>query len=309
MRRCRISFLKETTDTDKRAAASLMLYSNFAASLATGFEFPAVASDLISCVFMRHTLIFHVATCNRRCILVVYKYTMTKTQRQTIKSVAEIVAVRGSQPLVAKDIGASLNTVKSWTRKKNPLKVSRAFKTRILAAYGAKIDDGGRLFSIVNGMEQPFTKQTFESWRDYLSNAKRPFYSGNSIVSYFVGRGCDSISRIFWAASEKDNGRSDKFFAIVESFNQWAESTIKDFKLSKSNQFHSRYQPMMKTVMPEKNLPPNFAANFVIQKGSPRHNAHIEYLKTAAKKGDKAAIANLKQHGIEADKTAENMQR
>ena len=139
--------------------------------------------------------------------------------------------------------------------------------------------------------------------------AKRPFYSGQSIVNYFVGRGCDSISRIFEAASEKDNGRADKFFAVVESFNQWAENTIADFKLSKSNQFHSRYRPIMKSVTPENNLPSNFAANFIIEKGSPRHNAHIKYLKAAAKRGDKAAIANLKQHGIEVEKTAEKSRR
>ena len=89
-----------------------------------------------------------------RCIFSVYKYTMTKIQRQTQKAVAEIVAVRGSQPLVAKDIGASLDTVKSWTRKKNPLPVSRAFKKRLFAAYGSMIDDGGRLFAVVNGGEQ-----------------------------------------------------------------------------------------------------------------------------------------------------------
>ena len=103
----------------------------------------------------------------------------------------------------------------------------------------------------------------------------------------------------------------DKFFAVVESFNQWAESTITDFKLSKSNQFHSRYQLMMKNVTPENNLPPNFAANLIIEKGSARHNAHLELLKAIVKKGEKAnanskdkaeakaAAANLKQHNIE----------
>jgi hypothetical protein len=33
-------------------------------------------------------------------------------------------------------------------------------------------------------------------------------------------------------------------------------------------------------------------------KGSPEHNAHIEHLKAAAKKGCKLAIANLKQYGL-----------
>jgi len=225
---------------------------------------------------------------------------MTKIQRQTQKAVAEIVAVRGSQPLVAKDIGASLDTVKSWTRKKNPLPVSRVFKKRLFAAYGSMIDDGGRLFAVVNGAEQPFTKQTFDGWRGHLTNAKRPFYSGRSIVNYFVSCGCGSISRIFEAASEKDNGRTDKFFAVVESFNQWAENTIKDFKLSKSNQFHPRYPAVIKNVTPE-NSWNSLPANFIIKKGSPRHNAHIEYLKAAAINGDKAAIANLKQYGIEVD--------
>jgi hypothetical protein len=226
---------------------------------------------------------------------------MTNKQRQTQKAVAEIVKVRGTQPLLAKDIGASLDTVKSWTRKKNPLPVSRAFKKRISAAYGAMIDDSGRLFSILGGRKQTFTQHSFDGWREYLTNAKRPFYSGRSIVSYFVSRGLDSMSRIFHAAEEKDNGRKDKFFAVVESFNQWAESAIEDFKLSKSDQFHPRYRARMKSVTPENNLPPNFIANCIIEKGSPRHNAHIEDLKTLAIKGDKAAIANLKQHNIEVD--------
>jgi len=299
----------ETTDTDRRAADSRTSKSNFGALVAADFGFSAAASDLISSVFICYTLIFRVEPGKDWCIFTVYKYTMTNTQRRTQKAVTEIVKIRGSQPLVAKDIGASLDTVKSWTRKKNPLPVSRAFKTRMSAAYGAMIDEGGRLFAVVNGNEQPFTKETFNGWREHLTNAKRPFYSGQSIVNYFVGRGCDSISRIFEAASEKDNGRADKFFAVVESFNQWAENTIADFKLSKSNQFHSRYRPIMKSVTPENNLPSNFAANFIIEKGSPRHNAHIEYLKSAAKKGDKAAIANLKQHGIEVEKTAEKSRR
>jgi transcriptional regulator with XRE-family HTH domain len=240
----------------------------------------------------------------------VYKYTVTKKQRKTQKAIAEIMAVaKRTQSQLAKDIGASESTVKSWTRKKNPLRLSRDLKTRIFAAYGAMIDESGRLFAVVNGAERPFTKDSFDGWREHLANAKRPFYSGQSIVSYFCSRAADSLFRVFRAASEKDNGRADKFFAVVESFNQWAESTIKDFKLSKSNQFHPRYLPMMKSVTPENSLPPDFAANFIIEKGSLRHNAHIEYLKAAAKKGDKAAIANLKQHGIEADKTAEKLRR
>jgi hypothetical protein len=32
--------------------------------------------------------------------------------------------------------------------------------------------------------------------------------------------------------------------------------------------------------------------------GSPEHNAHIAHLKAAAKKGDKLAVANLKQYGL-----------
>jgi hypothetical protein len=141
-----------------------------------------------------------------------------------------------------------------------------------------------------------------DDWREHLTKAKRPHYSGRSIVSYFVSQGLDSMSRIFHAAAEKDNGRSDKFFAVIESFNQWAESTIEDFKLSKSNLFHPRYPAVMKNVTPENSwnsLPPNYAADVVIEKGSARHNAHLEILKALAKKGDKAAIANLKQHGIE----------
>jgi len=57
----------------------------------------------------------------------------------------------------------------------------------------------------------------------------------------------------------------------------------------------------------------NHAANSItvsiIEEGSPRHNAHIKYLKAAAKKGDKAAIANLKQRNIELDKTDEKLRR
>ncbi|HUZ06563.1 MAG TPA: hypothetical protein VMV89_03660 [Candidatus Paceibacterota bacterium] len=242
---------------------------------------------------------------------------MTKKQRQTIKGVRAILDItEKSQPQLAKDIGASVSTVKSWTRrpKKDWRTINPDFRRRIFAAYGAMINDGGRLFSVVNGREQPYTKKSFDGWSNYLINAKRPHKLSKpenqeqSIVNYFSSRGTDSLCRIFHAASEYiEHNRGKKLFAVVESFNQWAENTIADFKLSKSNQFHPRYRPIMKSVTPENNLPPDFAANSVIKEGSPRFNAHIEHLQAAAKKGDKTAIANLKQRGIEPDKTAEKL--
>ena len=237
---------------------------------------------------------------------------MTKKQRQTIKAVRAIIDFTGkSQPQLAKDIGASVSTVKSWTRrsKKDWREINPDFKRRIFAAYGAMIGDDGRLFAVVNDREQPFTKKLSDDWCNYLINAKRPHQSPQpknperSIVGYFCSQGIDSLCRIFHAASEYiEHDRGKKLFAVVESFNQWAESTIADFKLSKSDQFHPRFPAVMKNVTPENSwssLPPNYAANSIIEKGSPRHNAHLEHLKVMARNGDKAAIANLKQHNIE----------
>lgn len=239
---------------------------------------------------------------------------MTKKQRQAQKSVLEIMATaRRTQQQLAKDIGASVNTVKSWTRKKNPRPVSSDLKKRIYGAYGAMIGDDGKLFSISSeGKEQPFTKEALEDWRKHRVNSKRPHYSGRSIVNYFVSRGIDSMSRIFHAASEKDNGRTDKLFAVVESFNQWAASAIKDFKLSKSNEFNAKYRAIMKSVAPEddwESLPPDYASNHVIEKGSPRWNQHVDLLKALAKKGDKAAIANLELYNIEVGDVVEPPRR
>jgi transcriptional regulator with XRE-family HTH domain len=178
---------------------------------------------------------------------------MTKARKQTQKAVAAIMAAIGkTQRQLAKDIGASESTVKSWTRKKNPLRISSDFKARIYAAYGAFIDDSGNLFAFVNGAKKEFTKESFVRWREYMTKTSRPYYSGRSpVTSYFVARAGEVIGRIFWAATEKENGRADKCFAVVECFNQWAQNTIKDFRLSKSKLFTSpRYLAIMKSVIP-----------------------------------------------------------
>ncbi len=45
---------------------------------------------------------------------------------------------------------------------------------------------------------------------------------------------------------------------------------------------------MMKSVTPENNLPPNFAANLIIEKGSAKTREDLNYLKAIVKKGEKA---------------------
>lgn len=169
---------------------------------------------------------------------------MTKQQRQTQNAIAEIMAVAGrSQAQLAKDIGASINTVKSWTRRKNPLAISYDFRKRIFAAYGALILINGKLVSFPLAFdkgkvkEKPFTKESLQNWRKYLENTKRADYAGNaSISNYFTDKGCDLTRRIFNAAWEKDNGRNERFFAVVESFNKWAIGAIETFSLSKTSE-------------------------------------------------------------------------
>jgi hypothetical protein len=143
--------------------------------------------------------------------------------------------------------------------------------------------------------------------------------STRNIEGFLISDSVDVLCRTLEAARDKGGENNyRRLFAVVEDFLNWSQGIIKDFKLEESKHIqdvHSvikksgiieptgraKYIAMSQSVVyqtPAK--PPNYAANSIIEKGSPRHNAHIEYLKTMAKKGDKAAIANLKQHNIEA---------
>jgi hypothetical protein len=274
---------------------------------------------------------------------------MTKKQRQSRAAVMEILRVtRITQKQFAEDIGEDARVVRQWTMGAKPRLVPPEYRERIAAFYGAVWNDKGNVYQAGSGEPRRFTRKSFEGRRTLLvfmhrnrcgfprmrrTNGKpwtkpngEPYHK-NGIEDFLFSRSLDVLCRTLRAAEGRGGGNnSRRLFAVIASFLRWSQGIIEDFKLADSKEIQDvhrvlkrsgiiertnqrKYIPMMKSVTTEISLPPNIAASFIIEKGSPRHNAHIEYLKAAAKKGDKDAIANLKQYGIEVETTAEKLRR
>ena len=159
---------------------------------------------------------------------------MTKAQRRAKKAVAAILdAAELTQGQFAEMIGASLDTVKSWTRKKNPSPVSPQFETRILLATGAEIWGDG---SVVTGWRvgskcglanKPFTNEAFKFWRTHVAK------SDEAVARHYTDLAADSIKRIFTAAIQPVRGQRNKLPAVWQSFSEWLVNTTEDFNLKK----------------------------------------------------------------------------
>jgi hypothetical protein len=153
---------------------------------------------------------------------------MKKAQRPTpnaIKTILDETDLKQYQ--FADMIGASLDTVKGWTRKKSPSPISQQFKTRILFATGAAIKDDGSVVAGLTFPTEPFTKDTFAFWRTRI-------FKSNEVIADRCARRCaDSIRRIFRAACPLVPGEKRNLPAVWSSFCDWEADTIKNFNLSR----------------------------------------------------------------------------
>jgi len=261
---------------------------------------------------------------------------MTKKQiqlRTSRAAIRELLRVTNrTQREFAEDIGATPGEVRQWTSVRL---VPVEYRRRIMAAMGAEWDESGKVWQAGNIKRHKFTPESFDNWRERLiemhrhragfqlnpHNVKKPNgerHDQYNIEDFLNGRAIDIISRTM-AAAEDRRGKNNyrRLFAVLESLIHWSQGIVKDFKLSDSEHIQDVYRiPKKSGIIAKSNqekyirllqsiidppAAPNYPADFIIKKGSPRHNAHIEYLKSAAKNGDKAAIANLKQHGIEVE--------
>jgi hypothetical protein len=202
-----------------------------------------------------------------------------------------------------------------------------------MASTGAEWDESGKVWQAGSRKRRKFTPVSFDGWRGRLIemhkhragfqqnpyNAVKPNgerYDRYNIEVFLNGRVKSVIGRTM-AAAEDRGGENNyrRLFAVLESLIHWSQGIVKDFKLSESkhiqdvhrvpqkngvlgNTNREKYIRLMQSII-DQDAGPHYDANPVIEKGSARHNAHLEYLKDMARKGDKAAIANLKLHNIE----------
>jgi hypothetical protein len=258
---------------------------------------------------------------------------MTENIRQSRAAIRQMLRViLKTQKQLAEDIGAQAAEVRQWTTVRQ---VPEEHRKRIAAFYGAVWDDSGNVWQAGEQKRRKFTRKSFKSWRERLVELHKnslgfpislPLLKPNgethdkyNIEKFLIGKSVDVLCRTMSAAEDRrGENNSPRLFAVVESFLYWSQGIVEDFKLADSKHLQDvhhvtkrsgiiertsqkKYLPMLKSVTQENSMPPNIAAGFIIKKGSSRHNAHIEHLKTMAKKGDKAAIANLKQHPNESD--------
>jgi hypothetical protein len=179
---------------------------------------------------------------------------MTKAQRRTKKAIAAILDATGlTQTQLAEMIGASLDTVKGWTRK-NPKPITRKFESLILKAIGAKIMDDGSVitnwqgsllvenrfenpkkhdYSIYEtiyygGIEpagKPFTRETFTFWRTYVAK------SNAQLAALYSYHAANVVRQIFHAAIQPVRGQKN-LPAVWTSFCEWQKDTTEKFNLS-----------------------------------------------------------------------------
>lgn len=264
---------------------------------------------------------------------------MKRKQPKSRTAILEILRVTGkTQKQFAEDIGAEAGEVRQWTTVRT---VPAEYRRRIMAATGAEWDESGKVWQAGGGKRRQFTLKSFVDWRERLISLhhkrlgfQQPFLKPNgerydryNIEVFLNGRVKSIIGRTM-AAVEDRGGMNNyrRLFAVLESLIHWSQRIVKDFKLSDSKHIQDvhrisksgilesthqeKYIRLMQSIIDPAAVP-NYPSNSIIEKGSPRHNAHLEHLKAMVKNGRKAdanskdkadakaAAANLKLHGIE----------
>jgi hypothetical protein len=169
---------------------------------------------------------------------------LTKSQLRTKRAVGDILkATELPQTDFAKLVGASLDTVKSWTRSK-PAKMSPEFEWRILHATGAQIQPDGSVVMFVKSpkgkpnpkthrykggrFNKPYSKQAFEFWQRFAVPSKIEMIKDSTIESTK-----HAVEAILKAAATKGHtkGMKFQFLAVLASFDEWIAKTAQEFDL------------------------------------------------------------------------------
>jgi hypothetical protein len=122
-------------------------------------------------------------------------------------------------------IGASLDAVKSWERRRKPNRISPSFQTSILWETGAEFYGGSITGSwrFLNELaNQPYTKAHFVYWRECLAR------SDVARAEELIAQGQAAIKAILNAAV---NRRGKPLRAVWQSFEDWFAQTTNNFKL------------------------------------------------------------------------------
>lgn len=158
------------------------------------------------------------------------KHAQLRTKR-AITAILDATGLRQNQ--FAEMIGASLDAVKSWTRKRNPNPLSGQFESRIMLATGAVINSDG---SVVTSWRvgkrsgligKPFTSEAFKFWRTNVA------LTDQKTCQYCEEKGAYYLQLILKSAikSERKARGQKKLPAVWQSFCEWLVNTSDDFNL------------------------------------------------------------------------------
>lgn len=131
-----------------------------------------------------------------------------------------------TQARFAELIGASLDTVKSWERRRKPHKIGESFQERILWETGAIFErgsiKGSWRFLNEKFANKSYTKDHFVYWRECLAR------SDKAKVADLIGQGQAAVELLLNAAI---NRKEKPLRAVWQSFEAWFAQTSKDFNL------------------------------------------------------------------------------
>jgi hypothetical protein len=129
----------------------------------------------------------------------------------------------------ARMIGASLDTVKSWSAGRNS--ISAEFRSRILLSTGAQIEESGevtthwRVGSASGFSGEPFSRESFAFWREKVSPSDAPS------AEMLIKRGAAALDILFRAAALPVNGKKNKLPGISRAFEEWLIEVTENFAL------------------------------------------------------------------------------
>lgn len=167
---------------------------------------------------------------------------MTKAQKAAQKTFTTFRDAGITQSQLAEMIGASLDTVKAWTRKKNPNPISPGFKHQIRTAIGAEIKNDGSVVEcwrdfinkeklILSPTHKPFTKDSFNRWIAGNNPKKNPSLQPERCIEAAK----QGIALLLKAAinGEAGTGRQTKFVNVLDAFDEWLQEASQRFKLER----------------------------------------------------------------------------
>jgi len=167
---------------------------------------------------------------------------MTKAQKATQKAIATIRDAGLSQSQLAEMIGASLDTVKAWTRKRNPNPISTKFQHQIMTATGAEIKNDGSVVEawrdfvdekklILSPTHKPYTAESFRRFVE-SGNPKKNRLLRHEVCIEGAKQGVELLLRAA-VNGEAGTGRQTKFVSVLDDFDEWLCDASRRFKLER----------------------------------------------------------------------------